>query len=127
MSQHAFEAALRTRPPEMDTMRAAFAERRDFLLAGLAELGLPCARPSGAFYVFPDVSAHLDGQGSVAFCEELLEAKDLVLIPGAAFGVDTHVRLSYALSRDVIAEALRRLGAFLAGRRARAGQASKQS
>jgi len=113
VSQHAFEAGLKRHPPEMDAMRAAFAERRDYLLQGLAELGLPCPRPRGAFYVFPDVSAHLHGKSSVAFCEELLEAQDLVLIPGAAFGVDTHVRLSYALSRETIQEALRRLGVFL--------------
>src|SRR5262249_7802178 len=53
VSQHAFEAGLKRHPPEMDVMRRAFAERRDHLLAGLAELGLPCPRPSGAFYVFP--------------------------------------------------------------------------
>lgn len=125
VSQHAFEAGLKTHPPEMDVMRRAFAERRDFLLAGLRQLGLPCATPRGAFYVFPDVSAHLDGRGSVAFCEELLEAQDLALIPGAAFGVDTHVRLSYALSQEMISEALRRLGVFLAARRAAARQRAR--
>jgi aspartate aminotransferase len=116
VSQHAFEAGLRKRPPEMDAMRRAFAERRDFLLAGLSELGLPTPRPRGAFYVFPDVSAHLDARGSVGFCADLLEAENLALIPGAAFGVDTHVRLSYALSRETIQEALRRLGRFLGAR-----------
>jgi len=118
VSQHAFEAGLRTRPPEMDAMRRAFAERRDFLLAGLARLGLSTPRPQGAFYVFPDVSAHLDARGSVGFCEDLLEAQNLVLIPGVAFGVDTHVRLSYALSREMIQEALQRLERFLAAKRA---------
>lgn len=118
VSQHAFEAALRRTPPELDTMRRAFAERRDFLLAGLAKLGLPCPRPDGAFYVFPDVSAHLDARGSIGLCEDLLEAENLVLIPGAAFGVDSHVRMSYALSREAIQEALRRLEVFLAARQA---------
>lgn len=118
VSQHAFEAGLRTHAPEMELMKRAFAARREHLLAGLAALGLPCARPRGAFYVFPDVSAHLDERGSVGFCEDLLETQDLVLIPGAAFGVDTHVRLSYALAQDRIDEALRRLGVFLAARRA---------
>lgn len=122
VSQHAFEAGLRTHPPEMDVMRRAFAERRDFLLAGLAELELPCAKPRGAFYVFPDVSAYLDARGSVGFCEDLLETQDLALIPGIAFGVDTHVRLSYALARDTIQEALRRLRVFLTAKRAPAAQ-----
>jgi aspartate aminotransferase len=49
-------------------------------------------------------------------CEDLLEARKLALVPGAAFGVDTHVRLSYATSLDRIEEAVRRLGSFLAER-----------
>ena len=106
-------------------MRKAFAERRDFLLAGLAELALPCAKPRGAFYVFPDISAYLDARGSVGFCEDLLEAQNLALIPGIAFGVDTHVRLSYALARDKIQEALRRLGVFLSAKRAPTAQRAK--
>jgi aspartate aminotransferase len=127
VSQHAFEAALCNPPIELESMRRAFAERRDFLLAGLARLGLPCARPDGAFYVFPDVSAHLDARGSIGLCEDLLETQDLVLIPGAAFGVDTHVRMSYALSREMIQEALRRLEAFLAARRAQTGSQPARS
>ena len=118
VSQHAFEAALRRTPPEQEIMRKAFGERREFLLAGLAELGLPAERPLGAFYVFPDVSAHLDARGSVGFCEDLLESQGLALVPGVAFGVDTHVRLSYALDLAGIREALRRLGVFLATRKA---------
>jgi aspartate/methionine/tyrosine aminotransferase len=98
-------------------MRAAFAERREVLLEGLRALGLPTPRPQGAFYVFPDVSAHLDERGSVGFCEDLLESQGLALIPGAAFGVDTHVRLSYALDLAGIRDALERLSAFLASRR----------
>jgi aspartate aminotransferase len=117
ISQHAFEAALKGEPPETERMRAAFAERREILLEGLRALGLPTPRPQGAFYAFPDVSAHLDERGSVGFCEDLLESQGLALIPGAAFGVDTHVRLSYALDLAGIRDALERLGAFLASRK----------
>jgi aspartate aminotransferase len=127
VSQHAFEAALRRIPPEQESMRRAFAERREFLLAGLERLGLPTPRPRGAFYAFPDVSAHLDQRGSVGFCEDLLEAQDLALIPGAAFGIDTHVRLSYALSLEGIREALRRLELFLRSRPARARPAGTRA
>ncbi len=116
VSQHAFEAALRGEPPETAAMRRAFGERREILLAGLKELGLPTPRPRGAFYAFPDVSAHLDERGSVGLCEDLLESQGLALIPGSAFGLDTHVRLSYALSLEGIREALERLRAFLANR-----------
>ena len=117
VSQHAFEAGLRAHAPEMDVMRRAFAERRDFLLAGLHALGLPCAKPRGAFYVFPDVSRYLDARGSVGFSSDLLESENLAIVPGAAFGIDTHVRLSYALAHDKIAEALKRFARFLERRK----------
>jgi aspartate aminotransferase len=116
VSQHAFEAGLRARAPEMDEMRRAFRERRDFLVAGLVKLGLECPTPRGAFYVFPDVSRWLDARGSVGFSGDLLEEEGLAVVPGAAFGVDTHVRLSYALGHEAIAEALVRFERFLVKR-----------
>ena len=118
IAQAAYEVALREEPPEVEEMRRAFAARRTLLSGGLRELGLPTPEPRGAFYAFPDVSAHLDERGSVGFCEDLLEEQRLALVPGAAFGVDTHVRLSYATDNASIEEALRRLGAFLGQRAA---------
>ncbi len=114
VGQVAYEAALRGNPPELEEMRAAFAERRTVLLDGLSALGLDTPAPHGAFYAFPNVSEHLDARGSVGFCEDLLEQQRLALVPGSAFGLDTHVRLSYATSTEQINEALRRLGVFLA-------------
>jgi aspartate aminotransferase len=125
VSQAAFEAALIVEPPEVQLMCDEFRRRRDVLLAGLARLGLPCAKPRGAYYAFPDVSAHLDARGSAGLCADLLEREKLALVPGSAFGLDTHVRLSYATSLPTIERALERLGRFLAkhpagGQRARA-------
>jgi len=116
LGQAGYEAALTDWPAELEGMRAEFAARRDVVLAGLARLGLPTPAPRGAFYAFPDVSAHLDERGSVGFCEDLLDEQRLALVPGAAFGVDTHVRLSYATSLAAIEEALKRLDTFLARR-----------
>ena len=113
IGQAAYEVALRSEPPETEAMRIAFGERREVLLAGLEGLGLPTPRPRGAFYAFPDVSAYLGSGGSVGFCEDLLEEEGLALVPGAAFGVDRHVRLSYATDVDSIREAVARLGRFL--------------
>jgi aspartate aminotransferase len=114
LSQAAYEAALDEEPPEVEEMVREFAARREVLLAGLERLGLETPRPRGAFYAFPSVAAHLDERGSVGFCEDLLETQGLALVPGAAFGADRHVRLSYATDLDRIQEALRRLGTFLA-------------
>jgi aspartate aminotransferase len=117
VSQAAYQAALEHaggEPAEVEAMASEFDRRRRFLLQGLEQLGLATPRPRGAFYAFPDVSPWLDERGSIGFCEDLLEAERLALVPGAAFGVDRHVRLSYATSIDRIAEALHRLGRFLA-------------
>jgi aspartate aminotransferase len=119
LSQTAFLAALEApggEPPEVAAMVAEFERRRRFLLAGLSELGLSTPHPRGAFYAFPDVAPWLDERGSVGFCADLLETRGLALVPGAAFGLDRHVRLSYATSLERIDEALARLRSFLAER-----------
>jgi aspartate aminotransferase len=93
VSQAAFERALQTEPPEVERMAAEFDRRRRFLLSALEELGLRTPRPRGAFYAFPDVSPWLDERGSTGFSEDLLESQALVVVPGAVFGADRHVRL----------------------------------
>lgn len=114
VSQAAYEAVLDEEPPEVATMVATYARRRALLCEGLERLGLPTPTPHGAFYAFPDVAAHLDGEtDSGAFCARLLETEGVVLVPGAAFGAPRHVRLSYALDDERIAAALERLGRFL--------------
>jgi aspartate aminotransferase len=117
VSQAAYQAALETEPEELAAMRAEFAERRRVLLEGLERLGLETPEPRGAFYAFPDVSRYLDERGSVGLCEDLLETSGLSLVPGEAFGLPTHVRLSYAKPVRDVREALRRLEAFLERRR----------
>ncbi len=120
VSQAAYMAALDApghEPAEVARMVAEFDRRRRFLVGELSAMGLPTPLPRGAFYAFPNVAHHLDGRGSVGLCEDMLESEGLALVPGAAFGVDTHVRLSYATSMDQIAEATRRLRRFLESRR----------
>lgn len=116
IAQVCYERALTEWPPELETMRSAFSERRTLLLGGLAELGLFTPEPAGAFYAFPEITPYLGDfadSGSTGFCEALLEAEGLALVPGSAFGTDTHVRLSYATSTENIEEALGRLATFL--------------
>ena len=72
--------------------------------------------PRGAFYVFPDISAtysRLGVSGSVEWTTRLLSEAHLAVVPGAAFGLDTCVRLSFATSMEVIQEGLDRLERFL--------------
>ena len=113
ISQAAYEAALISEPEEVEGMAAEFDSRRRVLVDGLRSLGLETTTPLGAFYAFPSVHPHLDVRGSEGFCEDLLEAEALVIVPGSVFGMDTHVRLSYATSLENVEEALVRLGRFL--------------
>ncbi len=113
-------AALEAMTGPMDTVTAMLAEysrRRDRIVAGLRAIpGVTCVEPGGAFYAFPDVSAHL-GKGvadATALSKLLLEKQHLVCVPGDAFGTPGYIRLSYATSIDRIDEGLRRLEKFFA-------------
>jgi aspartate aminotransferase len=97
-------------------MVRAFEERRNRMLERLAAIpGVRCARPGGAFYVFPDVSRFAwssalgERRGSDALCEFLIDRHQIALVSGAAFGADGHVRLSYATSMENIELGLDRL------------------
>jgi len=98
-SQHAAEAALRGPQEPVDEMVAAFEERRDVLLDGLADAGLECPTPRGAFYAMPKVP---DG-----WVEEVLD-RNVVVVPGEAFGDhgEGYARISYAAGIDTLEEAL---------------------
>jgi aspartate aminotransferase len=116
ISQAAFEVALTSEPPEVERMVRDYATRRDRLVKGLRVLGLETPMPRGAFYVFPRIAPYLDARGSSGFCEDLLDQVGLAVVPGSAFGVDDHVRLSCATSMGVIEGALQRLAQFLSQR-----------
>jgi aspartate aminotransferase len=97
------------------TMLAEYARRRARIVAGLRAIpGVTCVEPGGAFYAFPNLSAHLSSAipDSTALCKQLLDRERLVAVPGDAFGTPGHIRLSYATSIDRIEEGLRRLGKF---------------
>ncbi len=93
-------------------MVAEFQARRDLLVTGLAEIGIHCLLPGGAFYVFPDVS---EFGGGDQFAERMLSEAMLAATPGSAFGPGGagHVRISYAASRERLQQALERMGKML--------------
>ena len=117
ISQYAALAALTGPMDSVPVMLAEYARRRARILAGLSAIpGVSCAEPSGAFYAFPDVSAHLvDGSGdSTALARHLLEREHVAVVPGDAFGAPGYLRFSYATSINRIEEGLRRLERFFA-------------
>jgi len=99
-------------------MRADYVELRDRILAGFKSIpGLTCTVPQGAFYVYPNVSAFL-GKGGLKSAADvasnLLTEAHVVVVPGEAFGTTEHVRLSYAVSPDVIDKGVERMREFFA-------------
>ena len=109
-------AALTGPQNDVDAMVVEFRARRDLVVAGLNEIpGIRCATPRGAFYAFPDVSA--TGLSGAEMADRLLHEAGVCVLGGTAFGgigVD-HIRISYANSRENLTEAVRRIGAFVAG------------
>jgi len=101
-------------------MLAEYSRRRKCIVEGLRSIpGVTCAWPGGAFYAFPNVTAHLEGKEPLAkSCSELsqalLERAHVAVVPGEAFGAPGYLRLSYAISLDRIEEGLRRLRKFFA-------------
>jgi aspartate aminotransferase len=98
-AQHAAEAALRGPQDAVDEMVAAFETRRDVLLDGLADIGLSCPTPKGAFYAMPEVPE--------GFVDEVID-RGVVVVPGDAFGEHGagHARISYAVTVETLKEAL---------------------
>ena len=105
-------AALRGPQDCVARMVKAFDERRHYLHGRLTAMaGVTCVKPSGAFYVFPNIRSF--GLDSLSFAARLLEAEKVAVVPGAAFGADANIRLSYACSMDNIREGMDRLDRFL--------------
>ena len=95
-------------------MVAAFAERRETIVASLNRLpGVRCARPGGAFYTFPNITG--TGCDARTLQGQLLEGVGVAAIAGTSFGEygEGYLRLSYAASQEAIGEAIERIGKFL--------------
>lgn len=113
ISQYAAIEALRSGGGEVQKMLSAYRERRAWLLDALASIpGMDCGHPDGAFYVFPSVRAFYGKRSihdSTSFANFLLDEARVAVVPGAAFGNDDHVRISYATSLERIEEGVRRI------------------
>ncbi|HET6489409.1 MAG TPA: pyridoxal phosphate-dependent aminotransferase [Syntrophales bacterium] len=103
-------------------MVGEFKKRRDAIVSALNAIpGISCAVPPGAFYVFPRVS-ELYGREykgkpiatSNDFSEFLLEAANVAVVPGGAFGNDDCIRFSYATSMELIVEGMKRIAGAVA-------------
>jgi aspartate aminotransferase len=116
IAQKAGVEALRASQDSVRAMLAEYRRRRDRVVEGLRAIpGVKCTMPQGAFYAYPNISAYLNRDGladTTVLTERLLEEAHVAVVPGAAFGTQQHVRLSYATSLNHIDEGLKRMAAF---------------
>jgi aminotransferase len=113
MAQDAAIEALESGDGDVAMMRKEYEARRNFIVRSLNDMGLPCFKPLGAFYAFPDIRS--TGLTSKEFSLRLLQEKKVACVPGPAFGVsgEGHVRCSYATSLEKIKIAMQRMAEFV--------------
>ena len=118
MVQRASIAALSGSQECVAEMRADYIKLRDQVLEGFKSIpGLTCTLPQGAFYVYPNVKNFI-GKGGIRsaadLAAKLLSEAHVVVVPGEAFGTNEHIRLSYAVSHDVVNEGVKRMREYFA-------------
>ncbi|MEO5352419.1 MAG: pyridoxal phosphate-dependent aminotransferase [Magnetococcus sp. XQGC-1] len=118
IAQKAAVAALDGPQKVIKPMLKAFAERRAFVVKALNEIpGIRCRAPEGSFYVFPHVGgligsktpAGVEIKSSMELAAFMLEAHQLALVPGIAFGMDPYIRISFATSMENLQRAMVRI------------------
>jgi aspartate aminotransferase len=111
-AQYGAIAALDSSQDCVETMRQAFAKRREFIIQRCRSIaGLDCGEPEGAFYLYVDIQSL--GIPSLEFCTRLLDEKYVATIPGIAFGSEGTIRMSYATGMDTIMTGMDRLESFV--------------
>ena len=113
MSQYAAIEALCHGDEAVEAMREEYDMRRRLIVSGFNRIGLTCREPKGAFYAFPCIRS--TGLTSDEFCEQLLYAQRVAVVPGTAFGKggEGFIRASYCYSTQHITEALARIDQFI--------------
>ncbi|AYD40088.1 pyridoxal phosphate-dependent aminotransferase [Clostridium fermenticellae] len=121
IAQYASLEALNSDPSDIDNMIKEFKRRRDFMIGRVNSIdNISCRKPEGAFYVMMNISGlfgkksdEIEIKDSLSFSQMLLEKQKVAVVPGAGFGVDNYVRLSYATSMENIQEGLNRIDQFV--------------
>jgi aspartate aminotransferase len=104
-------AALKGDQQTLADMRDEFSMRRDYMYDRITKIpNITAVKPQGAFYILVNISQL--GLSSQNFADRLLSKANVAVVPGAAFGDDRTVRLSYATSIDVIKKGLDRFQDF---------------
>jgi len=117
ISQYAAIEALQGSQKDITNMHREFEKRRDVVFSRLQDMkGIRCIKPQGAFYAFPNISSYINSsyngniiRNSADLAYFLVNEAKVVLIPGSAFGSDSHLRISYATSMERLEEGMSRM------------------
>jgi len=118
ISQVAAQTALEGPQECIKEMLTSFKERHDYVLERLNTMpGISCLPADGTFYLFPNIEGALESIGGVSndleLAEYLIEQAGVALVPGSAFGLGGHVRISIATSMTNLQNALDRIESVL--------------
>ena len=113
-SQYAAAEGLRNSWDEVEKMRVSYQQRRNLMYKAFCDMGLPVPEPTGAFYMFPDISS--TGLTSEEFATQLFQKYNVAVVPGSVFGLggEGHIRCCYATAVDKIKIALDKIAEFVA-------------
>lgn len=118
ISQYAAQAALEGDQSCISEMLVSFKERHDYVVDKLNDIeGISCIQSDGTFYCFPDFNPILNRMSEMSndvdLAEYILEKAGVALVPGSAFGLDGHMRISIATSMDNLVNAMDRIAKLL--------------
>jgi aspartate/methionine/tyrosine aminotransferase len=103
--------AIKALEVDASDMRVNYQKRRDACFLMLQDMRLPCVKPEGAFYLFPDISEFK--MDSLSFCYKALQDYHVAIVPGVFFDGEHHIRISYAVNEKDLYEGMRRLAKMI--------------
>lgn len=121
ITQYAAIEALNGPVEDLNNMIKEFERRRNFMIDRLSKIdGISIIKPNGAFYIMVNISSYFNTsfkgeqiKNSIDFARILLDEEKVAVIPGAGFGLDEYIRLSYATSMNIIETGIDRISTFL--------------
>lgn len=113
MAQYAAIDALKNCMGEVEAMRKSYEQRRNLMVKGFSDMGLPVINPDGAFYLFVDIRK--TGLTSEEFAIKLIDKQKVAVVPGQVLGLggEGYIRCCYATEINKLKEALKRIKAFI--------------
>ena len=112
-SQYGAVEGLKNCFKDVEKMRVSYQQRRNLMYKAFCEMGLPVPEPTGAFYMFPDITS--TGLTSEEFATQLFQKHNVAVVPGSVFGAggEGHIRCCYATAVDKIKIALGKIEEFV--------------